>query len=130
MENGSGNAYRNNNVFSLRSWLLSRHDAAVVAVVAGADDQVGQDAAVPGEALGRQGGVLLLRGEKKEEMFVCLHRANCSIGQTRLESHSRKLRATCLHGSEGGGGHRVVLPGQVLQRGRLLLLKGRKVSKV
>ena len=95
-----------------------------------ADDQVGQDAAVPGEALGRQGGVLL-RGKKRgrERSRKAKEVDLFTWGSERIEIHSRKLSATCLHGGEGGGGHRVVLPGQVMQRGRLLLLKGRRVSK-
>ena len=78
----------------------------VVAVVARADHQVGQDPAVPGDAPKAHGG-----------------RRDCRGG--------RCLSRLLLHGAEGGrGGHgvAVLLPGEVLQGGGLLLLLERKLK--
>ena len=83
---------------------------AVVAVVARADHQVGQDPAVPGDAPEAHGG-----------------RRGCGGGRLGGCCLGRLL----LHGAEGGRGSHgvaVLLPGEVLQGGGLLLLLERKLK--
>ena len=90
----------------MHPWLLARRHP--VAVVARADHEVGQDAAVPGDAAAQ---------------------AHCARGGRSVGSGGGgRLR---LHGGEGGQGVGAVLllPGQVLQGGGLLLLYKNKADQ-